>query len=103
MARKQPARLASARAYYRLAAKAERAGQYRTAAHYRGVADRLVRQEQRQREAMAERKGTGLKPPGCTVDSTADQVAALLVDRLGADRAEAYARRTRVLAGGARP
>lgn len=55
MTRKQPVRLASARAYYRLAAKAERAGQYTTAAHYRRVADRLVTEEARHRDWLATR------------------------------------------------
>jgi hypothetical protein len=50
MARKQSARLASARAYYRLAAKAERASQFKLAEHYRAVADRFVAADRRQRE-----------------------------------------------------
>jgi hypothetical protein len=45
--RKMPALLASARAYYRLAAKAEKAGNYREAGRYRGLADRKVREHRR--------------------------------------------------------
>jgi hypothetical protein len=48
-----PAKLASARAYWRLAAKAERAGDYRTAGHYRSIGDRRFKEYQRDREAMA--------------------------------------------------
>jgi hypothetical protein len=57
MARKQSTRLASARAYYRLAGKAMRASppQVRQAEHYRAMADRLVREHRRQREATARR------------------------------------------------
>lgn len=51
MTRRQPRRLASARAYYRLAAKAEQAGQGRLREHYRNLADRLVAEERREREA----------------------------------------------------
>jgi hypothetical protein len=43
-------RLASARAYYRLAGKASRAGEIGTAEHYRKVADRMVDQDRRERE-----------------------------------------------------
>jgi hypothetical protein len=51
--KKVPAKLASARAYWRLAAKAEKAGDYRTAAHYRDTGDRRFREYQRGREFMA--------------------------------------------------
>jgi hypothetical protein len=50
MARKQNPKLASARAYYRLAAKAERASSYTLAGQYRDRADRLVAEAQRQRD-----------------------------------------------------
>lgn len=53
MTRKQPRRLASARAYYRLAAKAQRAGQHRSAEFYRRQADRLVEEERRNRDYLA--------------------------------------------------
>lgn len=56
MARKQSVALASARAYYRLAAKADRAGQAQLARHYRAVADRKVAADRRQREALAAMK-----------------------------------------------
>lgn len=52
MARKQSVALASARAYYRLAAKADRNGQFKTAEHYRGIARRLVDRDRRNREYM---------------------------------------------------
>lgn len=55
MSRKRPFRLRQASAYYRLAAKADRAGQYRQGTHYRGIADRLVDRERREREARAAR------------------------------------------------
>lgn len=55
MSAKRSARLNSARAYYRLAAKAERAGQSKQAEHYRDVANRLVDQDRRDREYRAER------------------------------------------------
>ena len=48
--KKLPARLASARAYYRLAAKAERASQFTLAGQYRDRADRLVREHRRDRD-----------------------------------------------------
>jgi hypothetical protein len=50
MVRKQSPTLASARAYYRLAAKADRAGQHNLADHYRRVADRKVAEDRRRRE-----------------------------------------------------
>jgi hypothetical protein len=51
--RKKPsARLKSARAYYRLAAKADRAGQFRQAESYRKLADRFVDQDRQAREAL---------------------------------------------------
>lgn len=55
--RKKPsARLKSARAYYRLAAKADRAGQSRQAEGYRKVADRKVAEDRRERERLAHLK-----------------------------------------------
>jgi hypothetical protein len=45
----------SARAYYRLAAKFDRAGNRRQAEHYRKVADRLTDEVRRDREHRAER------------------------------------------------
>ena len=45
----------SARAYYRIAAKFQRAGQHQQAEHYRKVADRLTDQVRRDREHRAER------------------------------------------------
>jgi hypothetical protein len=48
--------LASASAYFRLAAKAERARNYQAAGRYRDLAERLVNQDRRQREWMASRK-----------------------------------------------
>lgn len=56
MARKMPSKLASARAYYRLAARSERAGDYRTGAHYRRIAERLVREQAAMRAATAARE-----------------------------------------------
>jgi hypothetical protein len=47
------ARLKSARAYYQLAAKADRARQYRLAEHYRKVADRKVDADRHEREFRA--------------------------------------------------
>lgn len=56
--RRQPRRLASARAYYRLAVKADLAGQAKRADTYRHTADRLVREEQATRDYLARtRKG----------------------------------------------
>jgi hypothetical protein len=46
----RPLRLRQASAYFRLAAKADRAGNDVQARHYRGVAERLVDQERRDRE-----------------------------------------------------
>jgi hypothetical protein len=45
----------SARAYYRIAAKFQRAGNYKQAEHYRKVADRLTDEVRRDREHRAER------------------------------------------------
>jgi hypothetical protein len=56
---KRPAKLASASAYYRLAAKADRAGQGKQAEHWRGVADRLVSSHRRDREAAEQRNRRG--------------------------------------------
>ena len=52
----RPLRLRQASAYYRLAAKADRAGQHRQGDHYRGVADRLVAEHRRETEARKARK-----------------------------------------------
>ena len=48
--------MASAYAYFRLAAKADRAGNGRQGEQYREIAYRLVRQDQAQRAWMASRK-----------------------------------------------
>lgn len=55
----QSRKLSSARAYYRLAAKADRAGQRTQAASYRRRADALVREDQRTREYIARMKSKG--------------------------------------------
>jgi hypothetical protein len=44
--------LASASAYYRLAAKAGRAGNYVAAEHYTKIADRKIAEHNRQKESM---------------------------------------------------
>lgn len=49
--RRQSPLLAQARAYYRLAAKADLAGNFRQADIYRSHADRLVERNRRNREA----------------------------------------------------
>lgn len=49
-------RLSSASAYFRNAAKAERAGNRQQADHFRAMAERLVREDQRERDARARRK-----------------------------------------------
>jgi hypothetical protein len=55
--RKKPsARLKSARAYYRLAAKADRAGQFRQAKSYRKIADRFVERDRVERAFVARLK-----------------------------------------------
>lgn len=54
--KRQPALLAQARAYYRLAAKAERAGQYQQADTYRRLADQRVERNRRNVEAAKRRK-----------------------------------------------
>ena len=46
-------RLKSARAYYSLAAKAMRAGQYVQHDHYYKIAERLVAEDRREREARS--------------------------------------------------
>jgi hypothetical protein len=46
-------RLSSASAYYRLAAKADRAGNHRQAETWRNHADRLVDEDRRQRKYLA--------------------------------------------------
>jgi hypothetical protein len=53
--RKRPIRLSQASAYYRLAAKAERAGNYKQAGVYRNVANRKVAEERRERERRTRR------------------------------------------------
>lgn len=50
--KKRPALLSQASAYYRLAAKADRAGNHTEAARYRGIADRRVAQHRRNTEAL---------------------------------------------------
>ena len=55
MTAQRPLRLRQASAYFRLAAKADRAGNAVQARHYRDVADRLVAQERRDREARRAR------------------------------------------------
>ena len=60
---RQPPKLASARAYYRLAAKEEKAAldarwpqtNYRTAERYRKIADQLVEQNRVDQERRAKR------------------------------------------------
>lgn len=47
MTRKRPALLSQASAYYRNAAKAERAGNYHEADRFRGIADRKVAEHRR--------------------------------------------------------
>lgn len=56
MSNRRPARLNSARAYYRLAAKAARAGQYRQSERYTRVADRLVADQRHHTEARKQRE-----------------------------------------------
>lgn len=56
MTRKQSRRLSSARAYYRLAVKAQMAGQSRQADVYRKLADRLVSEDRRNREYLRRMK-----------------------------------------------
>jgi hypothetical protein len=53
---KRPAKLASASAYFRIAAKFERSGNFAQALHYRGVADRLVAAHRRDVEAAQRRQ-----------------------------------------------
>ena len=65
----RPLLLRQASAYYRLAAKATKAGQYKQAEFYRGVADRKVAQNRRDREALARR----FKPETPTSPSKARQ------------------------------
>jgi hypothetical protein len=50
MTAQRPLRLRQASAYFRLAAKADRAGNDVQARHYRDVAERLVATERRERE-----------------------------------------------------
>lgn len=56
MSRRQDPRLAKARSYYRLAAKAGRAGRWGEEKQYRTTADRLVDTARRERERRAERE-----------------------------------------------
>ena len=51
----RPLKLRRASAYYRLAAKATRAGNYVQARHYRGLADRLVDENRRDTERLRQR------------------------------------------------
>jgi hypothetical protein len=51
-------RLRRASAYFRLAAKADRAGQHRQGDHWRGVANRLVEENRREVEARRRRSAT---------------------------------------------
>jgi hypothetical protein len=53
--------LASARAYFRVAAKFDRAGDSRSATHYRGVAERRMNDYYRQTEAAERRKQAGTR------------------------------------------
>jgi hypothetical protein len=53
--KRQHPKLAQARAYYRLAAKASRAGEHGLWEHYHKVADRLVDQVRAEREARERR------------------------------------------------
>jgi len=53
MSGQRPLALRQASAYYRLAAKAERAGNYRGAERYRAIADRFVDSNRRERERRA--------------------------------------------------
>lgn len=62
MARKTPAQLARARAYWRLAAKAERAGSHSMAEHYRRMAERAYAGYRRQADYLQRittREGNG--------------------------------------------
>jgi hypothetical protein len=52
-ARKVPAKLATARAYWRVAARFAKAGDYRQAEHYRSVGDRFHRGYLRDKEYIA--------------------------------------------------
>jgi hypothetical protein len=54
---KRPLTLRRASAYYRLASKAERAGNYTGGAHYRKIADRLVRENQARKLAARRPEG----------------------------------------------
>lgn len=58
MATKRHPTLARAQAYWRLAAKARRAGQSQQAELYADIGDRLHREWQRGREAIARRLGS---------------------------------------------
>ena len=53
---RQPRKVASARAYYRLARKADIAGQTRTADRYRDKADRLMDSHHREQARKVERE-----------------------------------------------
>jgi hypothetical protein len=55
MSGQRPLALRQASAYYRLAAKAERAGNYRGAERYRAIADRRVAEHRREVERRAAR------------------------------------------------
>ena len=56
MTKPRPLKLRRASAYYRLAAKAERASNYRQASIYRDIADRLVESNRRDTERARQRR-----------------------------------------------
>lgn len=56
---KRPLRLRQASAYFRLAAKADRARQYPQAKLYRELAERLVAQNRRETDKLAEQRNRG--------------------------------------------
>lgn len=56
MAAKRPHKLIQASAYFRVAAKFDRARQYKQAEHYRNIAERLVRENRAEAEARRARE-----------------------------------------------
>lgn len=60
--RKRPLALRQASAYYRLARKAERAGNWRQAEQYRRTADRKVDENRRNAARKAEREAQPASP-----------------------------------------
>lgn len=56
MTKQRPWKLRQASSYFRLAAKADRAGQHKQAEFYRDRAERLVRENQRDKEARDRRR-----------------------------------------------